>query len=244
MSRFERYGIYFIPQDTDPLLRLADAWLGRDTLTGVPKGRPDIPGLSSAGIAALTKQASTYGFHGTLKAPFRLASGATERRLFRAVATLAEDLKPAPPMKMRLDELSGFLAIRPLRDDTAVRAIGNACVTRLDDLRAPMSGMERRTRLKAGLSDQQIQFLLRWGYPYVLSQFRFHLTLTGALRTGEADQADQAYHALKNYFAAALAAPLIVDHISICGDPGDGRPFEFLQRCPLRQAVATRRLAG
>ena len=44
-----------------------------------------------------------------------------------------------------------------------------------------MSPQERARRLASGLSQSQIQNLDRWGYPFVLSEFRFHMTLTGAV---------------------------------------------------------------
>ncbi len=44
-----------------------------------------------------------------------------------------------------------------------------------------MSPQERARRIASGLSQSQIQNLDRWGYPYVLSEFRFHMTLTGAV---------------------------------------------------------------
>ena len=42
-----------------------------------------------------------------------------------------------------------------------------------------MSPRERARRIALGLSQSQIQNLDRWGYPYALSEFRFHMTLTG-----------------------------------------------------------------
>ena len=46
----------------------------------------------------------------------------------------------------------------------------------------PPGAAELERRRKAGLSAAQEKMLLRWGYPYVLDEFRFHLTLTGRLQ--------------------------------------------------------------
>jgi hypothetical protein len=41
---------------------------------------------------------------------------------------------------------------------------------------------ERARRIALKLNDEQIRKLDRWGYPYVLSQYQFHMTLTGKFR--------------------------------------------------------------
>ena len=47
---------------------------------------------------------------------------------------------------------------------------------------ASLSLDERERRLAAGLSERQIGNLDKWGYPYVLEDFRFHMSLTGKVR--------------------------------------------------------------
>jgi len=47
-----------------------------------------------------------------------------------------------------------------------------------------MSPQERARRIAMGLSQSQIQNLDRWGYPFVLSEFQFHMTLTGKIQEG------------------------------------------------------------
>ena len=47
--------------------------------------------------------------------------------------------------------------------------------------RAPLSAADRERRIKAKLSPRQIELMDQWGYPYVLDEYRFHMTLTGAL---------------------------------------------------------------
>ncbi|NQV58167.1 MAG: DUF1045 domain-containing protein [Alphaproteobacteria bacterium] len=230
MPSYQRYAIYYIPRETEALLNLADDWLGRRTLNQVPYQRISISGISDAMAGDITEQPRHYGFHATLKAPFRLAPKMTRKRLFTAVEQLVQDINPAPRVRLHLDVMDNFLALRPFGDDTALRAIGNACVTELDHLRAPLDKGERAHRLKAPLAPLQIRFLERWGYPYVLGQFRFHMTLSDALPTSKIDSV---YDALKAYFGNVLATPLSIDTICIVGDPGAGQPFEALERFTL-----------
>ena len=106
---------------------------------------------------------------------------------------------------------------------------------------APMDEADRKVRLTDKLSNQQIRFLLRWGYSYVLSQFCFHMTLKERRKSGEVDRT---YVVLKDYFRPALSAPLTIYSIFICGDLCGGRPVEFLCRSPLRQDFSAERLEG
>src|SRR5690606_11506509 len=74
-----RYAIYFTPPKDETLTRVAERWLGRSAFGG---GR-DLPAtsvgrFSSSEIAFHTAAPRRYGFHATLKTPFRLAEGRTE----------------------------------------------------------------------------------------------------------------------------------------------------------------------
>ena len=90
MDHYRRYALYYTP----PQGEFADfgaSWLGWDAVRGAAVAQPDLPGLD---IAALTAEPRKYGFHATLKAPFRLAEGARAEDLAAAVATLAAQLRP------------------------------------------------------------------------------------------------------------------------------------------------------
>jgi hypothetical protein len=78
-----------------------------------------------------------------------------------------------------------------------------------------------------GLSERQAAMLSRWGYPYVLDEFRLHVTLTSRLHDGDATTLRAA---LDDWLGPALPAPFVLDALSLCGDPGDGRPFATLRR--------------
>ncbi|TVQ39233.1 MAG: hypothetical protein EA356_01915, partial [Geminicoccaceae bacterium] len=70
-----RQAIYFAPAPTTDLHRFASAWLGRDAYTGEVLSQPLVEGIRAERLHALTASPRRYGFHATLKAPFRLADG-------------------------------------------------------------------------------------------------------------------------------------------------------------------------
>lgn len=60
----------------------------------------------------------------------------------------------------------------------------------MDEFRAPLTDADIERRRSAGLTPRQDELMLEWGYPYVLEEFRFHLTLTGALGDGDIQKAE------------------------------------------------------
>ena len=85
-------------------------------------------------------------------------------------------------------------------------------------------------RRKSGLTARQDGYLRRWGYPYVLDEFRFHLTLTGALAAAESERA---LAALRPLLAPFESEPLEIGEVCLFADPGGGANFRLIERLPL-----------
>lgn len=219
---YTRFAIYDAPQD-DALAEFGATWLGWDVRTGSATAQADVPGLGD-----ITMTPRKYGFHGTLKPPFRLADGCTVEDVQTAAADLAGRCAPAQSGGLTLTTLGGFLALIPTGDLTGLRRVASACVQHLDPFRAPAPEGELARRRSVGLSARQDALLQRWGYPYVLEEFRFHLTLSGRLT-----QADRtAWTATARAHLPPLADRYDLGSIALCGERPDGR-FELIQRYTL-----------
>lgn len=187
----DRYAIYLAPPPDSDLWRFGCRVLLRDAATGA-----DVPGFAPLGWtpeawAEATAEPRRYGFHATLKAPFRLREGLArsdlESRLSALAASLAPfDLGPLGPGVLAAGAGRGFVALRPLAPSPELAALERRAVTELDDLRAPLSSAERARRAPERLSERQRSYLDAYGYPYVLEEFRLHFTLTGAIPNAEA----------------------------------------------------------
>jgi hypothetical protein len=129
---------------------------------------------------------------------------------------------------LQLTTLGGFLALTPTGDLTALERVASACVRDLDTFRAPSSDTELARRRSAGLSPRQEALMLRWGYPFVMEEFRFHLTLSG--RLAQADRA--AWVDTARSHLPPLAERYEINSIALCGERPDGR-FELIQRYAL-----------
>ena len=179
MEQGPRYAIYFVPAAACKLYRYGSSILGYDCYTGKPVDFPEEFGNDAVNWNELTAPPRRYGFHATLKAPFRLSPSCTEQQLvnaLRSFAGLGHAIHAFAPAVRLLD---GFFAVMPLKSEASLDALAASCTTIFDAYRAPMSPRERARRIALGLSQSQIQNLDRWGFPYVLSEFRFHMTLTG-----------------------------------------------------------------
>ncbi|MCC5971982.1 MAG: DUF1045 domain-containing protein [Pararhodobacter sp.] len=218
----KRYAVYYAP----PPGALADAaaqWLGRDAASGAMPAQPhpDLP--------ALTVSARRYGFHATLKAPFRLAPAAREDDLLRAFDRLAEGLRPVMLERLEVVLFGGFLALVPRGDRTALNTLAAKVVTGLDRFRAPMTGEERARRNPDALDDHRRALLDAWGYPYVLDAFRFHMTLSDRLSDA---QADLLLPLARRHFAGVLVQPFPLDTLAIFGEDQAG-VFHLVHRVAL-----------
>jgi putative phosphonate metabolism protein len=232
MSTSPRYALYFVPEEDTALSAFGRWWFARAANT--PRyGR--LPELAAEGLNPnrqwdIVAAARRYGFHATLKPPFRLAAGRPVEELIAAAAQLARACRRIAAEPLRLDELDGFLALRPGSNAAAIDDLAEECVRRLDGFRAPPSPEETARRLNGGLAPRQAQLLAEWGYPYILDQYRFHLTLTA--RLDDTERAD-----LRRILTPRLHAveeePLRIDSLCLCVQSQPDRPFVLRRRLPL-----------
>ncbi len=225
---YTRYAIFWAPPAGSGLARFGAAWLGWDAETGRDAAQPAL--ALPRPLDQITRTPRRYSFHGTLKPPFRLAAGTDAAGLDRALAGLAAGMPPATAPGLAPSTRLGFLALMPGGPAPALDALAAACTRRLDRFSAPPDAAELAQRRARGLTPRQEANLTRWGYPYVLDDFRFHLTLGDHLQSGEAAALIEAVTALA---APHLDPVLHLDDICLFGDPGAGEGFHLLRRYPL-----------
>lgn len=226
MTEFRRYGIYMVPQGL--LYATGSAWLGWDATAGQPVPHPQLAGLPKP-AEALTATPRKYGLHGTIKPPFRLAEGKTAGDLHGALTTFCATQPPVTIPEINLRNLGRFIALVPAQPVPALSELAAAVVVAFDPFRAPLNEAELAKRRKSKLSDRQEALLKRWGYPYVMDEFRFHITLSGAL---EPDILDRAHDCLAKLFAPHIGHPLPVLDLALMGEDDAGF-FHLIHRYTL-----------
>ena len=90
MTPYRRYALYVVPEDA--FYRVGASWLGWDSVAGRATAHPGIDGLTRP-VAEITATPRKYGFHGTMKPPFRLAGDVTEAALRDAASALSSAMR-------------------------------------------------------------------------------------------------------------------------------------------------------
>ena len=224
---YRRFAIYIAPEPGD-LADFGANWLGWDAARGEECTHFPLPGLPLP-VADITRTPRKYGFHGTIKPPFRLVRGSSLGALHADMMALAGQAAPIALEGLQLSRLGGFLALTPRGDTAPLSALAARVVQALDHHRAPASDEELARRRAHGLSDRQEANLITWGYPYVMEDFRFHMTLTGRL-PDPARNAVQA--ALAPVIAPLLPSPFPIPSLCLFGEGEDGR-FRIVHRYTL-----------
>lgn len=224
-----RYAVYFSPEQSSPWFSAGNSWLGRDVETGTTLAQPEINQIPPHRLSELTASARRYGFHATMKAPFRLAAGASEKDLFAQLALLCKHAGAITVAHPRLHMLGDFLAIQVDEQQDEIAALAQACVVHVDPLRAAMTDAELQRRRQSRLSQRHDELLLRWGYPYTEEAYRFHITLSDSLTQTEAETVERLQNAAERHFN--IAAPIEINNLGIFKEDTPGAAFKLIHRC-------------
>jgi len=178
----DRFAIYYAPEKESDLYQLGKEWLARGLRSNLQLELPKIQGLSVAQILDVIRPAARYGFHGTLKPPFELISTDQQDDLINDLETFVSTEKPfsLPPLKLK--QIGHFLALTPVGDTSNLNHLATRIVRFFDSYRRPETEAKMNQRRRSGLTSLQELYLTTWGYPYVMDEFKFHLTLTGPLK--------------------------------------------------------------
>lgn len=227
-----RVALYWAPAPGSEAWAAGCAWLGRDAHTGNTVPQPALPGVPPALLESLTAEPRRYGWHATLKPPFRVRAGESLASVEAAVASLAQVLAACPMPGLHVALLDGFIALRPAAPLPRVQALAAACVKALHPLAEPLSATELARRRQAGLTPQQDALLQTWGYPWVLDEFRFHCSLTGRLHGLDEAQRNAVLAAARKHFDGVPEQRL--DRLSLFVEPAAGAPFRLHRQWELR----------
>ncbi len=220
-----RYAIYYAPAGERPLARLGAAILGYDLATGGEVEPPDHPLFHDPLSLGWTAVPRRYGFHATLKPPMHLGAGRSARELEEALVSFAAERHPFD-ISLTLAPVGHFLALVLAEASPPMQALAEACVTHFDIFRAALTPEDRERRHPDRLTAEQIERLDGWGYPYVLDQFQFHMTLTSELEPKDRARVEPVLHDLLR--TVPLTVP--VDSVVLCRQEGPNDRFVLQRR--------------
>jgi putative phosphonate metabolism protein len=228
-----RYAIYYVPTPESDLNRFGGDLLGYDAFSGGDLPFPDGIAQAVPDWHELTRDPRKYGFHATLKAPFTLAHGCNEAGLINACKAFAGKARLIPVIKPVVNPISGFIAVVPEEPPAELTRLAADCVAEFDAFRAPLTAEDRARRNPSALSAAQNAHLDRWGYPYVMEDFRFHMTLTTRV---PAARRERLVAMLRERFAALGLRELAIDRIAVFRQDDSGSRFRVVSHVGLNGA--------
>ena len=226
-----RYALYFSPSSSSRWWQQGCRWLGRDARSGEAVAQPVLQDINTADVSRLTQNAKRYGFHATLKAPFRLRPGCTQRDLQTALQSFCATQSPVAVPSPEPRWLDHFLALQPSNGQADIAALAQRCVSHFDDFRAAPDEAELARRLCKPLDARQRELLERWGYPYTEEQYRFHMTLSAPI----ADAGEKACWQAAAQAWFAIDEALLIDGIALFAEAQPGVPFVCVADFPFGQ---------
>jgi putative phosphonate metabolism protein len=232
-----RYAIFFAPRRDSAFWQWGSAWLGRDAFTGEAVAQPLIAGMEPDRLFQVTSEPRKYGFHGTLKPPFRLAPATTRGMLRGAVAAFAARQQPFRLGGMKVARIGRFLALVPVPRSRAMNALAADAMRAFEPFRGPPTEPELTRRRRAGLTPRQESLLCEWGYPYVMDEFRFHMSLTGPLHPDETAPLEAA---IGDRFGETLRRPVAVDCLWLFEQTRAGAQFRAVEQHVLGASASER----
>jgi len=233
VADFPRYAIYYAPPPATDLCEFGASLLGYDAWSGEDRRFPSEVLNVVPDWSGLTSDPRKYGFHATLKAPFGLAADKSEAELCAACADFAAAPRAIPIIRPVVAAISGFLALIPGDASPQLQALAAACVEMFEPFRAPMAPDDRARRKPELLTPRQRDHLDRWGYPYVMEDFRFHMTLTCRLPH---ERRGPILAMLQERFSALTMTALAIDRIALFRQSASSARFQIVGDWPLTNA--------
>ena len=184
MKKYSRYAIYYAPPKESSLEEFGRYWFGWDPLNAkLINNKHRINYLNRFGIKNLINIDKNvlipkkYGFHGTLIPPFKLHKNYSTNTLFKKTEEIAKKFKKFKFYKFKLKKINNFYAFVQNKKNNNINKLSNRLVRELFKFRSPLTKKEIDRRNPSKLSKLQLNILYKWGYPYLMSEFNFHMTL-------------------------------------------------------------------
>lgn len=234
-----RYAIHYTPSPNDPMTHAAAAWLGRDVYSGQTVEPPALCGLGMQEISYHTALPRRYGFHGLIKAPFRLAEEVSEAALLRELMCFAGTLQPFALPPLEIGRLGNGYGLVPSWPSEMLNFLAASIVQAFDRYRAPLSDADIERADPDRLSATQLTNLHRWGHPYVMDEFRFQMVLTGDVAAGENLRVERA---VRSVFEPLLARQMEFSNLALFVEEEPGAPFRVHSLHPMGR-VSARKIA-
>lgn len=230
-----RYAIYYAPEPGSALDTFGQTWLGRRGERALSDAIGKTSKVSAARIAELTESPARYGFHGTLKPPFQLNPTNTPEALLAVARVFARSRAPIELPPLELAVIGKFIALTPIAESAALERLAAACVRAFEGYRTPLTKEQEEDYKLNKLTVHQEQMLEHWGYPYVMEEFRFHISLTD--RIDDDAEREAVMNVLTTLAQPVVGQAIQIRDLVVVVQDGVGQPMRPLERIPFGRAA-------
>ena len=184
MTNYKRVAIYFLPKKNSSLENFGKNLLGRDinkkkkiSLTRRQKYFINRGFTYFDELKDYCEEPAKYGFHATLKAPFRLKRNVKTKNFYDVISHIAAQHSRFKIKGLKIVYSKKFTLITSRKPNKLLINLENDLVKHLDTFRAELNKTDIKKRIPDSLTIKQNKYLKEWGYPFVFDQFKFHMTL-------------------------------------------------------------------
>ena len=184
MTNYKRVAIYFLPKKNSSLENFGKNLLGRDinkkkkiSLTRRQKYFINRGFTYFDELKDYCEEPAKYGFHATLKAPFRLKRNVKTKNFYDVISHIAAQHSRFKIKGLKIVYSKKFTFITSRKPNKLLINLESDLVKHLDTFRAELNKTEIKKRIPDSLTFKQNKYLKEWGYPFVFDQFKFHMTL-------------------------------------------------------------------
>jgi len=228
-DEYESYAVYWVPRRPDSLARFGTSWTGWCAERG--EFRPREPGsLMGEDARAIAHETCRHGFHGVIRAPFRLLPERSQFTLEHALELLSEQCLGFALPRMRLAVVGGRVALVPREGSTALGALVASTAAAVANLAEGAVMAEPPVPCTRNGRGQVVQLPAAEAH-------RFHAPLTDPMPLAAAFEVVER---LRPVLEPSLDEPRRLTELALMGDPGEGRPLRLLQRYELRETPVRR----
>ena len=228
-----RYAVYYAPEPGSELAAFGARWTGV-AHDGKPVPLIDVPGISPSRFSELTVGPRRYGFHGTLKPPFVLNPATTRDSLMAAAKVFARGLSPISIPPLEIAVIGKFIALTPSMSSVELEKLSAQCVRAFEAYRSPLSDDQVAVYRSNKLTVHQDSMLVHWGYPYVMEEFRFHISLTE--RIDDIAERRAMMLAVTELAKPLADKPIVIRDLALFFQEDRDAPMTILERFPFGRA--------
>lgn len=230
-----RYAIYYAPEPGSALDTFGETWLGLRGADALSAAIGKSSTVTAKRIAELTESPRRYGVHGTLKPPFELNPTNTPEDLVAVARVFTRSRAPIELPPLELAVIGKFIALTPVAESAALERLAAACVRAFEGYRTPLTKQQEDDYKLNKLTVHQEQMLEHWGYPYVMEEFRFHISLTD--RIDDDKERDAVMDLLTTLAKPVVGQAIQIRDLVIFSQEAMGQPMKPLVRIPFGRAA-------